>query len=219
MIVRAVRWLWRCNWVTGACTGASSRAMAPADRPRLAARWVMMACRTAAFSTGLRVELGPAFQMISPPAVTAAVALPCPTSRAAAARSAAGMTVTWSPAALAPARTAAAIAGGACAVTATVKCCGPPVSCTGIAIPAAVAISKMMVDTRNAVPRTRTASSRRVTSRSCRSASAGPTSPLMTAPPPGRSRSARAARSQTSPLRPLTSRRPALSPGQPPGRQ
>ena len=70
MIVRAVRWLWRCNWVTGTCTGASSRAMAPADRPRLAARWVMMACWTAAFSTGLRVEPGPAFQMISPPAST-----------------------------------------------------------------------------------------------------------------------------------------------------
>jgi hypothetical protein len=94
MIVRAVRWLWRCNWVTGTCTGASSRAMAPAGRPRLAARWVMMACWTAAFSTGLRVELGPAFQMISPPAATAALALPCSTSRAAAARSAAGMTLT-----------------------------------------------------------------------------------------------------------------------------
>jgi hypothetical protein len=62
MIVRAVRWLWRCNWVTGTCTGASSRAMSPADRPRLAARWMMMACWTAAFSTGLRVELEAAFR-------------------------------------------------------------------------------------------------------------------------------------------------------------
>jgi len=78
MIVRAVRWLWRCNWVTGPCTGASSRAMAPADRPRLAARWVMMACWTAAFSTGLRVELGPAFQMISPPGFHG-VSRACPT--------------------------------------------------------------------------------------------------------------------------------------------
>ena len=94
MIVRAVRWLWRCNWVTVSRTGASSRAVASADRPRRAARWVMMACWTAAFSTGCRAELGCAFQMISPPAATAAVTLPCSTDRTAAARPAAVTTVT-----------------------------------------------------------------------------------------------------------------------------
>ena len=93
MMIRPVRWLSACSWVLVIRAGASSRAMAPGDRPRLAARWVMMACWTAAFSTGCRAESGRAFQIVSPPAATAAAALPCSTSRTAAPRSAAGTAV------------------------------------------------------------------------------------------------------------------------------